>query len=114
MKQAKKAVRFCNFSDEKFTCSWDSVEYTFQPKQEMFVEEYLAHHFAKHLINRELDKKGIITSNMSARKTLLALAIPEDTEVVSETEMIDLNEQKRRGRGRPPKNVEEKEFAELI
>ena len=55
-KQEVKAIIFKNFSDEDFTHTWDSVPYTFKAGQEMYMEDWKAAHFAKHLINRELNK----------------------------------------------------------
>lgn len=108
-----KAVIFKNFSNEPFVCSWDSIPYHFAAGQEMYVEDWKAEHFTKHLVNRELDKKGIITSNKTARTQLEKLAMPiyEDIPSISAEEIIDANEQKKRGR--PRKVVVEEEFADL-
>ena len=52
---------FINFSDEAFTGYWDGKGKTFAPGQSLYLPDYLARHFAKHLVNRELlreDKNG--------------------------------------------------------
>lgn len=53
-----KTVLFVNFSDEAFTGYWDSQAYKFAPGQTMYMEDWKAKHFAKHLVNRELLKAG--------------------------------------------------------
>ena len=56
------AVRFYNFSDEDFSHTWDSVIYTFKAGETIMLESYLAEHFAKHLVDRELNKEDLITN----------------------------------------------------
>ncbi len=51
-------VKFVNFSDEDFTHTWNNIPYTFKAGGVKFMEQGLAKHFAKHLINRELLKRG--------------------------------------------------------
>lgn len=69
-----KPVLFVNFSDQPFSgvpyiwplgqeetvvdehCKWDGVPDTFASHESRYMEEWRAKHFAKHLINRELDK----------------------------------------------------------
>lgn len=53
-----RIVKFTNFSDEDFTWTWNKVPYTFRKGGVKFMETGIAHHFAKHLINRELLKRG--------------------------------------------------------
>lgn len=53
-----KTALFVNFSDEAFSCSWDGKPYNFAPGEKKFMPDFLATHFAKHLANRELLKKG--------------------------------------------------------
>lgn len=49
-----KTALFTNFSNEPFTGYWDGKPKTFQPGQSVYMPDYLAQHFAKHLTNREL------------------------------------------------------------
>jgi hypothetical protein len=51
---AEKTAVFTNFTTEVFTGYWDGKPKKFKPGQSMFMPEYLARHFAKHLVNREL------------------------------------------------------------
>lgn len=53
-------VKFTNPTNEAFTWTWNKVPYTFLPGEEnaKFMEAGLAKHFAKHLVNRELLKRG--------------------------------------------------------
>lgn len=113
-----KSVVFKNFTDEEFVCSWDSVPYRFPAGKEMYVEDWKAEHFAKHLVDRVMHQKGMITSNMVEREALLAQALPTE-EAVTPEEAFDINAREevaeqvaKRKPGRPKKVVEE-EFAEL-
>ena len=54
-----KTALFTNFSNEAFTGYWDGKPKTFKPGQTLYMPEYLAKHWAKHLANRELLKKGL-------------------------------------------------------
>jgi|CXWK01.1.fsa_nt_gi hypothetical protein len=53
-----KSAQFTNFSTEPFTGFWDGKGKTFAPGKSMYMGDYLAKHFAKHLTNRELLKLG--------------------------------------------------------
>lgn len=85
-----KSVVFKNFTDEEFVCSWDSVPYRFPAGKEMYVEDWKAAHFAKHLVDRVLNKQGLITSNKVVREPLLAQALPEGLSL-SKDEAFDLH-----------------------
>lgn len=50
---------FYNFSDHSFTWSWGNEPMTFAPKEKKFMPAFLAQHFAKHLVNRELHRMGL-------------------------------------------------------
>ncbi len=49
-----KTALFTNFSNDPFTGYWNGKGKTFQPGQSIYMPDYLAQHFAKHLTNREL------------------------------------------------------------
>lgn len=53
-----KTALFTNFSSEEFVCHWDGKPKKFSPGQSIYMPDYLAKHFAKHLANRELLRKG--------------------------------------------------------
>lgn len=55
---APAVVKFTNFSDEDFTYTWNKIPYTFKAGAVKFMETGIANHFAKHLVNRELLKRG--------------------------------------------------------
>jgi hypothetical protein len=54
----QNVVIFVNFSAHDFVGYWDSVPYEFKSGQRMYMEEWKARHFAKHLANRELLRSG--------------------------------------------------------
>lgn len=49
---------FTNFSSEEFIGHWDGKPRKFAPGESLYMPDYLAQHFAKHLTNRELMKIG--------------------------------------------------------
>jgi len=90
MAKEVKSVVFKNFTKEEFVCSWDGVPYRFAPGKEMYVEDWKAEHFAKHLVDKVMQKKGLITSNAHARAPFLAEALPAE-ESITPDEALDLN-----------------------
>jgi hypothetical protein len=58
-KNMSKTALFTNFSNEEFIGYWDGKPKKFAPGQSLYMPDYLAQHFAKHLTNRELIKKGM-------------------------------------------------------
>ena len=89
-----EAKKFVNFTSEAFTWNFNGMAYTFQPNQAMFLEDYKAEHFAKHLIDRELNAQGIPTNNMAKRAELEKLCLPSD-EVVTPIEALNIEETKK-------------------
>lgn len=85
-----KSVVFKNFDYEKFVCSWDSVPYTFPAGKEMYVEDWKAAHFAKHLVNKVMTRQGLIITNMMEREPLLRKALPDGIELTVD-EALDVN-----------------------
>lgn len=49
-----KTALFTNFTDQEFIGYWDGKAKKFSPGQSLYMPDYLASHFAKHLVNREL------------------------------------------------------------
>lgn len=45
---------FTNFTDKEFVGYWDGKPKKFAPGASLYMPDYLARHFAKHLTNREL------------------------------------------------------------
>lgn len=106
-----KAIKFKNFTDDVFVWDWDKVSYTFLPRTETYMEDFKARHFAKHLVDRELNKRGQLTNYIPARNELLALALPEDEVEVSMEQAVDI--EARKAVTPKKKVVEEEEFPEL-
>ena len=103
-----EAIQFCNFSDEDFTWKWDGVAYSFKAGSTMFLENFKAEHFAQHLVDREMNRKGIATNNLVERKKLGALCFPT-VETITPTEALQRN-----AKDDGKKEVkEEEEFADL-
>lgn len=120
-----KSVVFKNFSNEEFVCSWDGVAYRFAPGKEMYVEDWKADHFAKHLVNKVIytmkGSKELILSDQVLRNKLLAQALPGGVTVTAD-EALDLNVREevaekeaeiKEKKTKSSKVVEEEEFAEL-
>lgn len=53
-----KTVLFTNWSNEDFTYTYASEPYDFPVGKSVYLPDYLALHFAKHLANRELQRIG--------------------------------------------------------
>lgn len=112
---SSQALQFKNFTDTDFTHSFDSVPYTFKAGQTIYLEEFKAKHFAKHLVNRELNAKNIATNNLSERAKLEAQCFPSE-EAVTPLEALNINETAKaiEKKKKTVKKVdEEEEFADL-
>lgn len=103
-----QAIQFTNFSTEDFTWKFDGIAYTFKAGQTMFLEDFKANHFAKHLIDRELDKKGYSTGDVKRRTEMQTLCFTSE-EVKTPLEAMQINETAKVKKGKK----EEKEFADL-
>jgi len=101
-----EAKQFHNFTTADFTWKWDGVPYTFKAGVTMFLEDYKADHFAKHLIDRELNEMGQPT-NSPLRNGLEAQCFPSD-EVITPLEALQVNKQVE-----PKVKKVEKEFEDL-
>ena len=88
-----EAIKFHNFSNEDFTWKWDGISYTFPAGSTMFLENFKAEHFAQHLVDRELNKLGIITNNQTERAKLGALCFPT-VETITPIEALQRNAKK--------------------
>lgn len=69
------AKRFTNFSDELFVGIWDKVDYPIEAGETVLIQDFLAEHFAKHLIDRELTKQDIPTGSEIRRRELYAKCV---------------------------------------
>lgn len=115
------AKKFKNFSNEDFTWKWDGNPFTFPAGSEIYIEADKAEHFANHLIDRELNKRNIVTNNKLERLKLWELCFPLAVEV-TQNEALNIEENKKEEkaieevkakRGRPAKKVEAEEFPDL-
>lgn len=105
-----EAKKFKNFTSEDFTWKYDGIPYEFKAGQEIYLEDYKADHFAKHLIDREMNKLGLVTNNMTERKRLEAECFPT-AEVVTPLEALNLNEEVKE---KKTKKKVEVEFPDLV
>ena len=84
---------FKDFTNEEFVCFWDGVPYRFPAGKEMYVEDWKAEHFAKHLVNKVIYKsagKELILTDQVLRNKLLAQALPGGVTVTPD-EALDIN-----------------------
>jgi hypothetical protein len=102
------AKKFRNFSKEDFTWKYDGIPYTFPAGQETYMEDFKADHFAKHLIDRELNRTKTLTHDVNARRDLLALCFPP-AEEVTPLEALNINEEVKAKKGKK----KEAEFEDL-
>jgi acyl CoA:acetate/3-ketoacid CoA transferase alpha subunit len=99
------AKKFTNFTDKDFTHSFDGVPYTFKAGETIMLEDFKADHFAKHLVDQQMNDLRMVTSNVVERTKLLARCFQDqDVPVVS----LPVEDKK----VKKPKKVE-KEFEDL-
>lgn len=118
-----KSAQFLNFSNEAFTGMWNNEPTVFGPlgsdDDRMYMEDWRARHYAKHLANRELLKKGeeTHTSPKNPEQDVIFMgmfnqAYLPGAEEMSESQLapvlIDKNVKAKKS-----KVKEEEEFAEL-
>jgi hypothetical protein len=72
-----KVAKFVNFSDQPFTGSWNKETETFAAGASKFMPDWLAKHYAKHLVNREILK-------FPGGETMTSPKRPEDVPVFME------------------------------
>jgi hypothetical protein len=81
-----KSLLFTNWTNEDFSHKWNGEPYDFPAGTSILLPQYLAEHFAKHLTDRELQKKGH-TVNHFSRPEYLAKAISVGLEAPSPLKM---------------------------
>ncbi len=86
-----QAIQFKNFSDEDFTWKYDGIAYNFPAGSTMFLENFKAEHFAQHLVDRELNRAGIMTNNQVERQRLGAMCFPT-VDTITPLEALQKNE----------------------
>jgi hypothetical protein len=105
-----EAKLFKNFTEQDFSWKFDGVPYSFKAGQEIYLEDFKAEHFAKHLVDAELQRLGVQTSDVVKRTELTARCFPVAV-VVSPQEALHLNEEDK-AKTKKGKKVE-KEFEDL-
>lgn len=88
IRETKKAVKFTNFSDETFVGVWNREPREYKPGKGEILPFYMADHFSKHLIDREITKLGKNTNNPDLRAEMLDKCI--GNEVIDATSETDL------------------------
>lgn len=104
-----QAIKFKNFTTEDFVWKYDGIPYTFKAGQEIYLEDFKAHHFAGHLVDLEMNRLGVPTNTMNRREELLKQCFPSD-EVITPSEALQINEKEKVTK--KTKKVE-KEFEDL-
>jgi len=102
------ALYFLNYTSEDFTHSYDGNSETFKAGEGRYLEDFRAHLFAKHLVDRELNRKNLVTNDMTARAEIEALCFPA-VEAVPVAQALDIEEKKKVSK----KAVKEEEFPGL-
>jgi len=93
-----KAIRFKNWTEEKFSHKWDNVDYTFEAGESEMVQDYLANHFAKHLAQREINKKNFLMTSPKFKefydKCFKGEEVSAESKLKLEMEIAKANEKK--------------------
>jgi len=116
MKNNKKsvAILFCNWTDQDFTHKWDNVEYSFKSGQSELIQDFLAHHFAKHLAQREINRKKLLMTDPKFKvfydKCFSKGVVEADTDLKLE---IEMEKKKIKKVNKKIKKIKEKEFEGL-
>lgn len=114
-KSQMDAKLFRNFTNEDFSWKYDGALFTFKAGQEMYMEAPRADHFAKHLVDRELNKLNILTNNLTERALILEKCLPSGEEV-TQAEAINIEAKKKvraKKASKKTKVEDEEEFADL-
>lgn len=69
-----EALYFKNFSQDSFTYKYDGKDYTFKPGDGVWLPTFKAKHFAKHLVDREMQKDGLLVDD-ACRDSYMSKAI---------------------------------------
>jgi hypothetical protein len=115
-----QSILFKNWTTDLFIGKWDGVEYAFTPGQSMYVEDWKALHFAKHLADKAMQADGLNFDHFSRQKYLDKCFVEavDVNEKTAEVEIVNKNieegniEPKRKG-GKSKKVSEESDFEGL-
>jgi hypothetical protein len=81
MNEIEKIVLFHNSTEEDFEGQWNKVTEVIKAGKSRHMELWRARHYAKHLIDRELNKQNVKTDNQLEREKLYK-TIVIDEEVI--------------------------------
>lgn len=130
-------VQFVNFSNQPFSgvpymwpdpqtkeevstvdehCKWDNVPDSFEPGASRYMEDWRAEHYAKHLINRELDKIGKPLSDVTLRAEMMKKCVMDQSAPVEKSQ-VDMELMNRniaeKKKSKVKKETKETEFPDL-
>lgn len=94
LKTMQKVLKFTNFSNEDFVGHWDGTPWKVKAGETIMLQAYLANHFSKHLIDRELNKKDESTSNQVERAKMSKMCLGDvvvevESNEKAETEVLN-------------------------
>lgn len=113
-KEVKKpqAVKFTNWTKEDFSHKWDSDEYHFKAGETVILQDYLAHHFANHLAQREINRRNLLMSDLKYRefcdKCFSEAPVSADTSEKLEMEIENIKEKQKKTKKESPEEVKKK------
>lgn len=115
MNAIEKIVLFHNPTDEDFTGMWNKVSEVIKAQGSRHMELWRANHYAKHLIDRELNKLGVVTNNQVEREKLYkTIVIDEEViEVAKDSVAEELANIPKKKVTKKAKTSDEEEFADL-
>lgn len=85
-----KTALFVNISGENFTGYWNGKPKTFKPGEKVYMEDWLANHFAKHLTNKILLSKGEETATSPKKPE----QVPKFMEIFNQCCIVEDEEEK--------------------
>lgn len=92
-----KAVKFINWTNEDFTWKWGGEPTTIKANESIWMQDWKADHFAKHLADRELSKAGLPTDHFTKAEIISKTISESGVEVANsdtlETELLNRNAQ---------------------
>lgn len=89
-------MKFINWTNEDFTWKWGGEATTIKANESIWMQDWKADHFALHLADRELNKKGLPTDHFTKAeiisKTISESGVETQNADTLETELLNRNE----------------------
>lgn len=107
-------LTFVNIDDQDFTGTWAGNSRTFKPGESVDVPEYLAWHYAKHLVDQMTGRDKKMQQDEYLKDTLLdrCMLAPRLAAEVAEVQVLEAQEKMRskptQDRARMEKNLRDK------